>query len=121
MGVRTALMMTGSFMGKPPIQHSIIMWHSPPRRGGREEGGRREPDRAKLERRCAERSEAQTGWSERRSVSGKLTTPALRATPPLRGGECLDYRRLKLTSMFRETTKGKPLRMPGRKRHCLRA
>src|SRR5437762_13577940 len=76
--------------------------------------------RAKQRRRgggCAERGEgadgvdapseakAQTGWREarareggasiedRRHVSAELTTPALRATPPLRGGESLseDY------------------------------
>src|SRR5205809_3278687 len=29
----------------------------------------------------------QTGWSDRRNVCAELTTPALRATPPLRGGE----------------------------------
>src|SRR3989475_4933440 len=34
-------------------------------------------------------AKAQTGWSDRRNVSAELTTPALRATPPLRGGECL--------------------------------
>src|SRR5437867_10163186 len=46
--------------------------HSPPRRGGVDA-----PSEAK----------AQTGWPDRRNVSAELTTPALRATPPLRGGE----------------------------------
>jgi len=48
---------------------------------------------------CAEQSEAQTGWREARARQGEasiedrqqrfaeLTTPALRATPALRGGE----------------------------------
>src|SRR5881397_1523407 len=42
---------------------------------------------------CAERSEAQTGWSDRPRRFAELTTPArqlllsCRATPPLRGGE----------------------------------
>src|SRR5947208_16865866 len=30
---------------------------------------------------------AQTGWSARPTRPAELTTPALRATPPLRGGE----------------------------------
>ena len=34
-------------------------------------------------------AKAQTGWSDRRNVSAELTTQALRATPPLRGGECI--------------------------------
>src|SRR5881628_1850696 len=34
---------------------------------------------------------AQTGWSVWRNVSADLTTPALRASPPLRGGECLHH------------------------------
>src|SRR5437773_9620006 len=30
-----------------------------------------------------------TGWSDRPKRFAELTTPALRATPPLRGGECV--------------------------------
>src|SRR5437879_6341130 len=52
---------------------SMATTHSPPRRGGEDA-----PSEAK----------AQTGWSDRRNVAVELTTPALRATPPLRGGEC---------------------------------
>src|SRR5438445_10901450 len=34
---------------------------------------------------------AQTGWSDRHVLDfAELTTPALRATPPLRGGECVN-------------------------------
>src|SRR2546429_2231609 len=43
--------------------------HSPPRRGG------------------VDAPKAQTGWSDRLKRFAELTTPALRATPPLRGGE----------------------------------
>src|SRR5437773_11062676 len=48
--------------------------YSPPRRGGVDA-----PSEAK----------AQTGWSDRRNISAELTTPALCATSPLRGGECV--------------------------------
>jgi hypothetical protein len=45
--------------------------NSPPRRGG------------------VAAPKAQTGWSDRHARDfAELTTPALRATPPLRGGEC---------------------------------
>ena len=41
------------------------------------------------QRKCREATAAaQTGWSDRHPLNfAKLTTPALRATPPLRGGE----------------------------------
>src|SRR5438552_7841199 len=45
--------------------------YSPPRRGG------------------VDAPKAQTGWSDRQNIAPELTTPALRATPPLRGGECV--------------------------------
>jgi len=50
-----------------------------PRRGGE----------AAPQRKCREATAAaQTGWSDRHPLNfAKLTTPALRATPPLRGGE----------------------------------
>ncbi len=39
---------------------------------------------------CAERSEGAAGWSDRHSLDfAELTTPPLRGSPPLRGGECL--------------------------------
>jgi len=62
----------------------MITGYSPPRRGGVA---------------APSEAQAQTGWSDRRNVSAELTTPArlllrlrpiglaLRATPPLRGGE----------------------------------
>jgi cobyrinic acid a,c-diamide synthase len=54
--------------------------HSPPRRGGEDA-----PSEAK----------AQTGWSDRHSHGfAELTTPALRAAPPLRGGECAANKRV---------------------------
>src|SRR5439155_3459523 len=46
--------------------------YSPPRRGGVD---------------APSEATAQTGWSARRTVTPELTTPSLRATPPLRGGE----------------------------------
>ena len=42
--------------------------HSPPRRGGED---------------APSEAEAQTGWSDRLKRFAELTTPALRATPPL--------------------------------------
>src|SRR5437879_4697629 len=53
--------------------------HSPPRRGGEDA-----PTSSRLT--------AQTAWSDRRKVSAKLTTLALRASPPLRGRESLNHR-----------------------------
>src|SRR5207247_6666332 len=55
--------------------------YSPPRRGG-------------VDAPTASGLAAQTGWSDRRNVSDELTTPArqpcgCRASPPLRGGECI--------------------------------
>jgi len=38
-------------------------------------------------KRCEATEAAQTGWSDRHADFAGLTTPALRATPPLRGGE----------------------------------
>src|SRR5438034_11347774 len=63
---------------------TMITGYSPPRRGGVA---------------APSEAQAQTAWSDRRNVSAELTTPArlllrlrpiglaLRATPPLRGGE----------------------------------
>ncbi len=53
-------------------KHVDGLRHSPPRRGGVD---------------ARSEAKAQTGWSNRQNVSAVLTTPALRATPPLRGGE----------------------------------
>src|SRR5881397_2494151 len=65
----------GSRSGKrPPRGASGDGTHSPPRRGGVD---------------ALSEAKAQTGWSDRRNVSAELTTPALRASPPLRGGEYL--------------------------------
>src|SRR5438132_4265491 len=47
--------------------------YSPPRRGGREARAR----------------QGEASREDRRNISAELTTPALRATPPLRGGECV--------------------------------
>ena len=56
------------------VPHVIGSKHSPPRGGGVDA-----PREAK----------AQTGWSDRLQHFAELTTPALRATPPLRGREYL--------------------------------
>src|SRR5260370_5431525 len=61
---------------------SFSFWreNSPPRRGGEAA--------ASIKSREATEA-AQTGWSDRPKHFAELTTPALRATPPLRGGECV--------------------------------
>ena len=54
--------------------------HSPPRRGGE--------DAPPIRWREATESGADGVWSDRHVLDfAELTTPALRATPPLRGGE----------------------------------
>ncbi len=65
--------------------------HSPPRRGGRETRARAERKRDSAQ--PQEKGEASI--EDRRKGSAELTTPALRATPPLRGGEHREVERLK--------------------------
>ena len=51
-----------------------------------EEGAKRKPDRAKPKEKRAEKRRRR-GGADRCNVLAELTTPALRATRPLRGGE----------------------------------